>query len=101
MSLYVASHELGHNFGVDHAAALTCTRSGSRVSYSSNCSADEYGDPFDVMGYNGQRHMSNWHRLQLGLLGSGDVQTVATHGAYRIAPAEASGGSPRVLRVPR
>lgn len=103
MSLYVTSHELGHNFGVDHAAALTCTKSGARVSYSGNCSADEYGDPYDVMGYTGQRHMSNWHRYQLGFLSTADVNTVITgaHGFYRVATAQVQGGVPRVLRIAR
>ena len=101
MVLYVASHELGHNFGVDHAASLTCTKGGVRVSYSSNCTADEYGDPFDPMGYTGQRHMNTWHRYELGFLGKADLQTVTTDGTYRVAPAEIAGGAPRLLRVQR
>ena len=101
LTTYVASHELGHNFGLDHAASLICKQNGVRVAYSSSCSLDEYGDPFDVMGFTGQRHFHSWHRLQLGLVAPEEVQTVTTHGTYRIAPAETAGGGPRVVRVPK
>lgn len=101
MSLYVVNHELGHNFGAHHASSLTCTRSGSRVAYSSNCTADEYGDPFDVMGYGGERHMQSWHRKQLGFLTTADQQTVTLNGRYAVSTAEIEGGSPRILRVTR
>jgi hypothetical protein len=97
----VATHELGHNFGADHASSLTCTKAGERVSYSGNCSADEYGDPYDVMGYPNQRHMSTWHRYQLGFLGPSDLQTITAAGSYRVAAAEMAGGVPRLLRVLR
>ena len=76
LTTYVASHELGHNFGLDHAAALICKQNGVRVAYSSSCSLDEYGDPFDVMGFTGQRHFHSWHRMQLGLVAPEEVQTV-------------------------
>ncbi len=67
MTTFVTSHELGHNFGIHHASSLSCTSGGVRVSFSSNCTASEYGDPYDVMG-NGTRHTSNWHRRQVGFL---------------------------------
>jgi chitodextrinase len=97
----VGTHELGHNFGLDHASSLTCMRAGERVSYSSNCSSDEYGDPYDVMGYPNQRHTSTWHRYQLDLLGAADLVTVISPGSYRVAPAQVAGGVPRLLRVAR
>ncbi len=100
-SLFIASHELGHNFGVHHSSSLTCTSGGARVAFSSNCTSDEYGDPFDIMGYHGQRLMSTYHRWQLGFLTAADVQTVNTDGVYRVATAEVAGGTPRVLRVAR
>jgi chitodextrinase len=99
--LFTATHELGHNFGMNHASTLSCTKGGVRVAFSDNCSLDEYGDPFDTMGGNGQRHFNTWHRWQIGLLGASDVQTVTTSGVYRVATAEVTGGVPRVLRVTR
>ena len=50
VSTRVFAHELGHNMGVHHAGSLTCTAGGVAVQMSSDCSFDEYGDPFDVMG---------------------------------------------------
>ena len=100
-SLFITSHELGHNFGVHHSSSLTCTSGGARVAFSSNCTSDEYGDPFDIMGYHGQRLMSTFHRWQLGFLTAADVQTVNTDGVYSVATAEVAGGTPRVLRVAR
>ncbi len=49
----VFTHEFGHNLGVGHANTATCTSGGSRVPFSSlsSCSAREYADTADVMGY--------------------------------------------------
>jgi hypothetical protein len=101
LSVYVAAHELGHNFGVGHASSLTCTSGPNRVAFSSNCSSYEYGDPYDVMGYGGSRLMHAWHRWQLGLMADSDIETVTQSGTYRIAPLELSGNGPRMLRIPR
>jgi hypothetical protein len=101
LTVHVTSHELGHNFGVHHASALDCTdQAGVRVSMSYTCTATEYGDPYDVMGH-GTRHTSNWHRRQLGFLGTSDQITITTSGSYRMATVEVSGGVPRVLRAQR
>ena len=68
----VIAHELGHNMGAHHAAALACrSAGGERVALSGNCTTDEYGDPFDVMGRGGL--MSAWHRSQIGQLGTESV----------------------------
>jgi hypothetical protein len=99
--LFVASHELGHNFGMNHASTISCTSGGVRVAFSDNCTTDEYGDSFDTMGHDGQRHFNAWHQWQMGLLGASDVQTVTESGVYRVATLEVAGGVPRVLRVAR
>ena len=106
MTPYVTMHELGHNFGAHHASTMTCTKNGSRVQISGNCSVDEYGDPFDVMGQNAsggdkQRHMQTWHRKQIGILGTADQQTITVNGRYTVAVAQVAGGKPRIMRVPR
>ncbi len=99
--LFTPTHELGHNYGMNHASTLSCTTAGMRVAFSDNCTLDEYGDPYDTMGGNGQRHFNTWHRWQIGLLGASDVQTITATGTYTIAPAEAAGGAPRVVRIAR
>jgi fibronectin type 3 domain-containing protein len=105
MNLYVATHELGHNFGAHHAATLRCTQGGSRVAFSKSCTSDEYGDPFDIMGGNGSYsstfHVNNWHRRQIGALTTADQQTVTLNGNYTLAAAQLAGGTPRILRVAR
>jgi chitodextrinase len=97
MSLRVVSHELGHNWGVHHASTLSCTSAGARVTLGGTCTANEYGDPFTVMGSASTYHHNNWHRAQLGWLG---MQTVTANGTYSLAPAELSSGT-RLLRVAR
>ena len=101
VSLFVAAHELGHNFGLGHAGALSCNLDGVRVSVGGACSLYDYGDPFDIMGYTGDRHFHAWHRLRLGFLSEADVTTVTEDGSYRLSPAATGGEHPRMLRIPR
>lgn len=101
LSVYVTSHELGHNFGVHHSGLLRCKdEAGNPVALSSRCKFEEYGDPFDVMG-RAPRHTNNWHRRQLGFLSNLDQETVTSSGTYKMATVEIDGGSPRILRVAR
>jgi hypothetical protein len=103
----VVAHELGHNFGVDHAGAFNCSSNGVRISFSEACAAsetsslaDQYLDPFDVMG-NGIREESAYHRWESGWLPSSSVQTVVRNGTYLIAPVERSTRALQLLEVPR
>lgn len=100
----VASHELGHNFGVHHASSYNCLDSnGARVPISANCSTDEYGDPFDVMGfpYLSYYHMNNFHKGQLGWFERVNTQTIIDNGTYNITPLETSSTGVSSLRIPR
>jgi chitodextrinase len=98
VSTRVAAHELGHNMGVHHAGSLTCTANGAFVAVSPDCSFDEYGDPFDVMGSRARR-MGGWHLQQLGYLGASAVQTVTADGTYTLR--STLGSDTQVLRIPR
>jgi len=99
MTLRAVAHELGHNFGIHHASSENCTdASGTRVTLSSNCTVNEYGDPFSIMGAASTRLHHNWHNAQLGWLSG--VQTVTANGSYTLAPAQST-SSPRLLRVAR
>lgn len=99
MTLRVVGHELGHNLGVHHASTLRCSDGGSPSVVTGSCSADEYGDPFTIMGSASTRLHHNWHRAQLGW--AVGTQTVTTTGIYNLPPAELASGAPRLLRVPR
>jgi len=98
----VAAHELGHTFGLDHAASRSCTADGARTWISSKCTTSEYGDPFDPMGdaWTG-RWFHAFHRQRLGWLGTGQAPQVTTSGTYELAPAGASGAGLRALSIPR
>ena len=93
------SHELGHNFGVHHASSYVCTEGGVRVSIGSSCTRDEYGDPFDVMGRGGQRHMSLYQKGRLGWLEPENTRTVTAAGDYTISTMETKSTGVQSLRV--
>jgi chitodextrinase len=103
MQLRVIGHELGHNFGDHHANSMNCTESGSRVwlSAPANCTSNEYGDPFDIMGSASTRHANNYHLAQMGFFSSADKQDVTTGGTYQLGVADVSSSTPKVLRVAR
>ena len=71
VDLRVIGHELGHNFGVHHAASVVCRdATGARIAYtareSDDCSYSEYGDPFSIMGGSSNLTHHAWQRQQLG-----------------------------------
>jgi hypothetical protein len=103
-SLRVIAHELGHNLGLYHAGAVTCTSAGTRAPVGDSCSANSYGDPFDVMGGGTAgpvRQMSMVHKLALKLLPTSAVKVVGAPGVYRIAPMETLTGGVELLRLPK
>ena len=96
ISTRVASHELGHNMGVHHAAALACP--GAAVGGS--CSTQEYGDPFSSMG-SSSRRMAGWHLQQLGYMSSSNVRSVTTAGTYTIRTTLTQTSESQLLKIPR
>jgi hypothetical protein len=96
----VIIHELGHTFGLFHAASWTCTKGGVRVQISDSCTVNEYGDPFDAMG-NSSRHNSGWNLAKLGFLAPGNVEAIETSGTYSMRSALHPTTDPTVLRIPR
>jgi hypothetical protein len=95
----VVAHELGHNMGLHHASSYSCTSGGTAVAISANCTTDEYGDLYDVMGDDAY-HNNAWHLWQLGVLKAGNVQTVTTNGTYTIDSTASRGGT-NLLRIRR
>jgi hypothetical protein len=102
LAVRTVAHELEHNMGTHHASSYRCSDvSGLPVAISSNCTLDEYGDPFDVMGGFVARHSSAWHLQQLGFLPASHVQTVTGTGTYTVQSALAQGAPTQLIRIPR
>lgn len=79
----VSAHELGHNFGLNHAnfwdtaGANAIGNTGTDV---------EYGDTFDTMGNAsaGRRHFNTRNKVALDWIRSTQVTTFSTNGVYRL-----------------
>jgi len=97
MSTLVVAHEMGHNFGLLHAASLDC---GTAV-IGGTCTASEYGDPFDVMGNQRPMHFNAAQKSKLGWLPAGGVATHSSGTAiYTLAPIEAAGATSYAVKIP-
>jgi hypothetical protein len=85
----VPGHELGHNYGLNHAnfwdtAGVSATAvNGNNV---------EYGDPFDTMGNAsaGKRHFNARSKALLNWLVPAGVRTITTNGTYRVFAMDAT-----------
>jgi len=81
----VIAHELGHTYGLLHAN-LWQVSDGNPISPTG--SDVEYGDYFDVMGYNSQDNQSTdfnpWFKNYLGWIANSQVLTISTSGTYRV-----------------
>ncbi|MBW6431993.1 hypothetical protein K0A96_02305, partial [Patescibacteria group bacterium] len=85
-SANIIAHELGHNYGLWHAASRECYRDNVRVTTGGKCYNNDYGDPFDVMGGGNLKHFNAYYRGMMGFLGSGNAQTVSAAGRYDVYP---------------
>src|SRR5205085_10771116 len=72
---------------------------GAPVAISANCTSNEYGDPYDVMGEDAW-HNNAWHLWQFGFLDPANVQTVAANGTYTIKSTATHDGV-ELLRIHR
>ncbi len=83
-NLRESSHEIGHNYGLNHAN-LWKTTDGTPIGTGTS---QEYGNPFDSMGANGDstgtRHFGAWYKNYLNWLPDADVLNVAAGGTYRL-----------------
>jgi uncharacterized delta-60 repeat protein len=82
-NLSQVTHEMGHNFGLNHANLWAVT-DGNPIS--PNGKSVEYGDDFDVMG-SGElitNQYSTWNRSILQWIPDTAVTTVTTSGNYRV-----------------
>lgn len=100
LELKVVAHELGHNFGLQHAHASDC----DATPLGSTCTAQEYGDVADVMGNTTAGHFGAFHKERLGWLGGGAAQqitTVTATGTYAIGAYESATAEAKALKIPK
>ncbi|HEY0378299.1 MAG TPA: hypothetical protein VGC87_15380, partial [Pyrinomonadaceae bacterium] len=79
-----AGHELGHNYGLNHANFWK-TSDGTVIGRGES---QEYANPFDAMGgghTTGTHHFSTWYKNLLGWLPNTGVQAVTAAGTYRLS----------------
>lgn len=101
LSVSVISHELGHNFGLAHANALSCRDgAGTAVVLSDICSNVAYGDPFETMGDRGM-HFSGMTKGFLGWFGAGQNVRVTSSATITLETSSVSGPGIRSIEVPR
>ena len=86
-SLRILSHELGHNYGLNHANRWDVTGTDPIDPAGTH---NEYGDEYDMMGGNsgvgGNRpiHFNEWFKAYLGWLNTSQWRTAPTGGVYRL-----------------
>ena len=99
----VTNHEFGHNFRMSHSSTNNCTdASGARVTFGPNCTLNEYGSRFDVMGSNNFRHSNAYNKGRAGVMGPPNILTVRQGGIYPIQPLEkAVGCGTQAIRIAR
>ena len=95
-SVQVYTHELGHNFTLDHAGSVNC---GAQV-ITTGCTVSEYGDPFDTMGNQAAMH---YNAMQKSVLGWIPASSVITHSGgsatYTLSPIETGGASTYAVKI--
>ncbi|SDH69322.1 Gametolysin peptidase M11 [Pseudomonas benzenivorans] len=96
MILRTVAHEMGHNLGLHHAHALDC----GNTTLGSSCTAQEYGDTLDIMGYSGTvGHFNGFNKERLGWLASSNIINVASGGSFYLKPAATQTTSGKVLKI--
>lgn len=94
------SHELGHTFGLNHAASAYCH---SDIAI---CEQNNATDSTDTMGYASARsgYYSSMHKDRLGWLetqkGSAYVKTISSSGNYTINAYTTGNNNTEILKIP-
>ncbi|WP_332775436.1 Ig-like domain-containing protein, partial [Polaromonas sp.] len=82
--------------GLHHAHALDC----GDTTLGSSCTAQEYGDTLDIMGYSGTvGHFNGFSKERLGWLASSNIINVASGGNFYLKPAATQTTSGKVLKI--
>ena len=96
----VLVQEPGHNFGMMHSSAMTCTGGKSFADDPDNgCTHNEYGDRYDPMG-GACNHMNAWQKVFEGWLQKCNGVKIKSSGMYTLQPLELACDGPQVLQIP-
>jgi len=89
------AHEMGHNYGLLHAASLRCA-----TSIGGTCTSSEYGDPFGAMGNQRAMHYNAMQKAKLAWIPSTSVKTHTTGSAtYTLSPLEVGGATTYAVKI--
>ncbi len=98
-TLTVLTHELGHNFGLQHAHALECDGE-TLAADTSSCKSYDYGDFVAKMGNaNTASHFSGFNKEYLGWLGTRVTEVTDSNVVTLSAFEESSPAYPQVLKI--
>ena len=107
LGITLISHELGHNFGFNHASSESYA-SEPLGPVATTPTHDEYGDRFSIMGlaytYGTTTltgHYAAPHKIAAGWLGTQNYTNVTTSGTYTLVPAESGTSGLQALRIQR
>ena len=98
----VYGHELGHNLGIHHAASISC--GAKAIDVYQNCSYDEYGDYFDVMGNfwfvsPQMHHFNGVHKQSVGWIAPGQIAQVSESGTFELSGLEGLSQGLQILKI--
>ena len=101
-NVQVMTHEFGHNLGLAHANALSCTSGGTKVMIAdpADCTVVQYADPFSTMGNNALKHDHGSQLGELSWLTSAEKIVGSPGNTYTIAPYLGADGV-KLVRIPR
>ncbi len=97
-NMAVIAHELGHNYGLQHASRV---RTSGSVATGTG-SWEEYGDTLDVMGDGTglAHHFNMWSKMRLHWLGGNGAQLITGPGTYRVARFDHQSANPDDAALP-
>jgi sugar lactone lactonase YvrE len=98
----VIGHELGHNFGNNHASSLDCGAYAITPNFPSydDCTPRDYGNPYDIMG-SSTGHYNAPHKERVNWFQQSNILQVSNTGIYTIEPFETRSDGPKIIKVPR